>query len=112
PLATAGLRNGGEPVALAVAATPAEARDAAEAVAVRYAERPVVVDAVAALVDGAPRLHAGIAGNRAYDWECGDCEATARALATAAHVKRLPLADNRLVTCVMQPRPALAAWES
>src|SRR5439155_1337473 len=112
PLATAGLRNGGEPVALAVAATPAEARDAAEAVAVRYAERPVVVDAVAALVDGAPRLHAGIAGNRAYDWECGDSEATARALATAAHVTRLTLVDNRLVTCFIEPRAALAEWDA
>ena len=78
----------------------------------RYAERPVVVDAVAALVDGAPRLHAGIAGNRAYDWECGDSEATARALATAAHVTRLTLVDNRLVTCFMEPRAALAEWDA
>src|SRR5438445_9104334 len=109
PLATDRVRHGGEPVAIAVGATPAEARDAAEAVAVRYAERPVVVDAVAALVDGAPRLHAGIAGNRAYDWECGDSEATARALATAAHVTRLTLVDNRLVTCLMEPRAALPA---
>src|SRR3989449_2643592 len=111
PLATDRVRHVGEPVAIAVAATPAEARDAAEAVAVRYAERPVVVDAVAALVDGAPRLHAGIAGNRAYDWECGDSEATARALATAAHVTRLTLVDNRLVTCFMEPRAALAEWD-
>ena len=112
PLATDRVRHVGEPVAIAVAATPAEARDAAEAVAVRYAERPVVVDAVAALVDGAPRLHAGIAGNRAYDWECGDSEATARALATAAHVTRLTLVDNRLVTCFMEPRAALAEWDA
>jgi len=112
PLATDRVRHVGEPVAIAVGATPAEARDAAEAVAVRYAERPVVVDAVAALVDGAPRLHAGIAGNRAYDWECGDSEATARALATAAHVTRLTLVDNRLVTCFMEPRAALAEWDA
>src|SRR5262244_1416103 len=72
PLATDTVRHVGEPVAIVVAATAAGARDAAEAVRVRYAERPAVIDAVAALGDGAPRLHAGVACNRAFDWECGD----------------------------------------
>src|SRR6266851_5153036 len=84
----------------------------AAAVAVRYAARPPVVDAVAALADGAPPLHAGVAGNRCYDWECGDAAATARAIATAAHVTRLTLLDNRLVTCFMEPRAALAEWDA
>ena len=115
PLATDRVRHVGEPVAIAVGATPAEARDAAEAVAVRYAERPVVVDAVAALVDGAPRLHAGIAGNRAYDWECGDSEATARALATAAHVTRAPGATRctpGFRACTSWRPTSRASWAS
>src|SRR5881409_3188515 len=68
------------------------------------AVRPPVVDAVAALAEGAPRLHAGVEENRAYDWECGDGEATARAIAAAAHVTRLTLVDNRLITCFLEPR--------
>src|SRR5881296_741458 len=112
PLATDTVRHVGEPVAIVVAATAAAARDAAEAVRVRYAERPPVVDAVAALAEGAPRLHAGVEENRAYDWECGDGEATARALATAAHVTRLTLVDNRLITCFLEPRAALAEWDA
>jgi carbon-monoxide dehydrogenase large subunit len=106
------VRHVGEPVAIVVATTPEAARDGVEAVAVRYAVRPAVVDAVAALAAGAPQLHDGIARNRVYDWECGDAEATARALAAAAHVARLTVIDNRLVTCFMEPRAALAEWDA
>jgi len=112
PLATDRVRHVGEPVAVVVAATPAAARDGAEAVAVRYAVRPAVVDAVAALAEGAPLLHAGVADNRAYDWECGDPEAATRAIGAAAHVTRLTLVDNRLITCFLEPRAALAEWDA
>ena len=111
-LATDRVRHVGEPVAVVIASTAAAARDGAAAVAVRYAERAAVVDGVAALAEGAPALHAGGARNRAYDWECGDPEATARALAAAAHVTRLTVVDNRLITCFMEPRAALAEWDA
>ncbi|HKQ64844.1 MAG TPA: xanthine dehydrogenase family protein molybdopterin-binding subunit, partial [Methylomirabilota bacterium] len=112
PLAIDRVRHVGEPVAIVIGASAAAARDGAEAVRVRYAEKPAVVDAVAALAPGAPRLHDGVADNRAYDWECGDPEATARAIASAAHVTRLTLVDNRLVTCFLEPRAALAEWDA
>ena len=112
PLATDRVRHVGEPVAIVIGATPAATLDGAQAVAVRYLGRLAVVDAVATLAEGAPSLHAGVARNRAYDWECGDAEATARAIATAAHVTRLALVDNRLVTCFMEPRAALAEWDA
>jgi len=111
-LATDRVRHVGEPIAMVVATTPAQARDGAEAVVVRYAARPAVVDAVAALGDGAPQLHAVATHNRVYDWECGDAAATDRAFASAAHVTRLTLVDNRLITCFMEPRAALAAWDA
>ena len=112
PLAVDRVRHAGEPVALVIAESPAAADDGAAAVAVRYAARPAVVDGVAALGDGAPQLHDGIARNRVYDWECGDAEATDRAITTAAHVSRLRVIDNRLVTCFLEPRSALAAWDA
>src|SRR5262245_35245349 len=71
PLATDRVRHVGEPVAFVVATTPEAAQDGALAVAVDYAPPPFVVDAVAALGAGAPTVHAGVAGNRCYDWECG-----------------------------------------
>src|SRR4029079_8612179 len=68
PLATDRVRHVGEPVAIVIAATPAAAQDGADAVTVDYAVRPLVVDAVAALAEGAPDLHAGVTRNRCYDW--------------------------------------------
>src|SRR6266545_1866589 len=112
PLAPDRVRHVGEPVAIVIGATPAATQDGAQAVAVRYLGRLAVVDTVAALAEGAPSLHAGVARNRAYAWECGDAEATARAIATAAHVTRLALVDNRLVTCFIEPRAALAEWDA
>src|SRR6266581_2213777 len=104
-LATDRVRHVGEPIAMVVATTPAPALDGAEAVVVRYAARPAAADAVAA-------RHAVATRNRVYDWECGDAAATERAFASAAHVARLTLVDNRLITCFMEPRGALAAWDA
>src|SRR5262249_20582350 len=112
PLAVDRVRHVGEPVAIVVGTTGATARDGADAVAVRYAVRPPVVDAVAALADGASQLHDGITKNRVYDWECGDPDAAARAIASAAHVTRLTVVDNRVVTCFLEPRAALAGWDA
>jgi carbon-monoxide dehydrogenase large subunit len=111
-LATARVRHAGEPVAIVVATTAAAAQDGASAVAVRYAGRPAVVDAMSALGPGAPQLHADVAGNRVYDWECGDPIAAAEAIAAAAHVTRMTVVDNRLVTCFLEPRAALAEWDA
>ena len=112
PLPTDRVRRVGEPIAIVIAATPAAAQDGVDAVDADYAVRPLVVDALAALADGAASLHAGIARNRCYDWECGDASAAARAIAAAAHVTRLTLLDNRLVTCFLEPRAALAEWDA
>ena len=90
------VRFAGEPVALVVAESREQARDAAEAVAVDYAELPTVVDIAAALADGAPQLHEPIANNRAFDWQIGDEAATDAALAGAAHRIALTLRNNRL----------------
>jgi carbon-monoxide dehydrogenase large subunit len=111
PLASDRVRYVGEGVAVVLGLTPAIAEDGAAAVTVRYTQRPAVVDGVAALAEGAPQLHPGVARNRVYDWECGDAVATARAISTAAHITRLTVVDNRLVTCFMEPRAALAEWD-
>ena len=112
PLATQRVRYVGEAVAIVLGATPASAHDGAAAVSVHYTPLPAVVHGVAALAEGAPQLHAGVMGNRVYDWECGEPDAVARAIAGAAHVTRLTVVDNRLVTCFMEPRAALAEWDA
>ena len=112
PLLAAGkVRYVGEPVAVVIAETAAQALDGAEAVAVDYQPLPAVTGAVAALAEGAPQLRDEAPGNRIFDWETGDGDAVDASFAAAAHVVRLDLVNNRLVTNYLEPRSAIGAYD-
>jgi carbon-monoxide dehydrogenase large subunit len=111
PLAVDRVRYVGDAVAIVVAETKGQARDAAEAVAVSYKELPAVTDAAEALKSGAPQLHPEAAGNLIFDWELGDGKATDAALASAAHVTKMHILNNRLVPNAMEPRAALGHYD-
>src|SRR6476646_7649469 len=68
-LATAKVRHLGQPVALVVAETLAQAQDAAEAIEIDYEELPAVTDARAAMEKDAPQLFDGIPNNIVFDWD-------------------------------------------
>jgi carbon-monoxide dehydrogenase large subunit len=101
-LAVHKARYVGEPVAMVVADTLEQARNAAEAVAVDYEELQPVVD-MAKAVQG-PALHDEAPDNRCYKWVLGDKAAVDATFAGAAHVTRLDLVNNRLVPNAMEPR--------
>lgn len=111
PLAVDRVRYVGDAVAIVVAETKGQARDAAEAVEVAYEEKPAVTDAVAALKPDAPQLHPEAEGNLIFDWELGDAKATDAAIANAAHVTRMHIVNNRLVPNAMEPRAALGHYD-
>ncbi|MBO6717982.1 MAG: xanthine dehydrogenase family protein molybdopterin-binding subunit [Rhizobiaceae bacterium] len=111
PLAVDRVRYVGDAVAIVVAETKGQARDAAEAVAVSYKEKKAVTDAVAALKSGAPQLHPEAAGNLIYDWEIGDSAAADKAIKAAAHVTTMHIVNNRLVPNAMEPRAALGHYD-
>jgi carbon-monoxide dehydrogenase large subunit len=102
----------GQPVAFVVAETAAQARDAAEAVAIDYAPLPPVTDPEAALSPGAPLLHPGAPGNLAYDWAVGDAAAVDAAFAGAAHVVRVRAVSQRVVVASLEPRAILATYDA
>jgi carbon-monoxide dehydrogenase large subunit len=110
-LAVERVRFVGEPVALVVAETPAQALDAAEKVAVAYGHLPVVAGVAAAMAAGAPLVWPEAAGNIALDWEEGDAAAVEAAFVRAAHVERLQLFDTRLAVAAMEPRAAIASFD-
>ncbi len=87
-LAVGKVRYLGEPVVAVVAETRELARDASELVVVDYEPLEVVVDARAALEDGAPILHEECGGNVSYEglWEWGDVD---KAFAEADHVVKI-----------------------
>jgi len=111
PLAQDTVRYVGDAVAIVVADTKAQARDAAEAVVVEYETLPVVTSAVEALKEGAPQIHPEAKGNLIFDWEIGDAAATDAAIASAAHVTEMTIVNNRLVPNPMEPRAALGVYD-
>ncbi|MCD1643903.1 xanthine dehydrogenase family protein molybdopterin-binding subunit [Aurantimonas coralicida] len=111
-LAVEKVRHVGQAVAVVVAETQMQARDAAEAVMVDYDELPAVVSAVEALKEGAPQLHPEAENNLIFDWELGDKGATDAAFTNAAHVTKLHIVNNRLVPNPMEPRAALGHYDA
>ncbi len=111
PLAFDRVRYVGDAVAIVIADTKGEARDAAEAVEVTYKELKAVVDAVRALEKGAPQLHPEAENNLIFDWEIGDAKATDAAIKAAHHVTRMKIVNNRLVPNAMEPRAALGHYD-
>ncbi len=112
PLATEKVRYVGDAVAVVIADTYANARLAGEAVVIEYDVLPSVIDAVEALKPGAPQLHPEAEGNLIFDWEIGDAGATDAALASAAKVVEMDIVNNRLSPNPMEPRAALANYDS
>ncbi len=105
-LAEGRVRHLGEPVALVLAETLAQARDAAEAIDLDIEELPVKTD----LAPGGPELHEGVPGNLAYDWAYGDAERVAALFEGAAHVVRLEVGDQRVAPVSLEPRGCFAEW--
>jgi carbon-monoxide dehydrogenase large subunit len=105
------VRYVGDPVAIVVAETAAQAKDAAEAVFLDIDPLPAIARASEAAAPGAPQLHDAVPGNVAAEFHYGDADKVAAAFAAAAHVTRLEIPSNRIVVCPMEPRSALAEYD-
>ncbi len=112
PLATDRVRYVGEPIAMVVAETSQQAKDAAEAVFVDIDALPAVTTAGEAAAAGAPQLHDDAPGNVCMDFHYGDTDKVNAAFAGAAHVTRLSLRNNRIVVCAMEPRSAIGEYDA
>ena len=111
-LAHGKVRYVGDHVAVVIADTLAQARDAAEKIVVDYGVLPAAADMAAARKPGAPTIHDVAPDNQVYDWHLGDKAATDAAFAQAKHVTRLDIVNNRLVPNAMEPRAAVGEYDS
>jgi carbon-monoxide dehydrogenase large subunit len=100
----------GDPVAVVVAETLAQARDAAEQVKVDYEVLPAVTDPAKA--QASPQIHDVAPKNTIYQWHLGDAKAADAAIKSAKHVTTLNLVNNRLVPNAMEPRVAIGEYDS
>jgi aerobic carbon-monoxide dehydrogenase large subunit len=106
------VRHVGEAVAMVVAATEAQATDAAEAVVVRYQELPFALHSEAAMAAGAPALWDEAANNICVDTSFGDAAATDAGFARAAHVVSRKFHVGRVTGVPLEPRAALGAYDA
>ena len=102
----------GDAVAFVVADTLDQARDAAEALAIDWDALPHVIGAERALADDAPLVWLDRPGNLAFEVTFGDRAKTEAAFAKAAHVARIKLVNQRLVTNYIDTRGVIAEYES
>jgi len=105
------VRFVGDPIAVVVAETAAQAKDAAEAVEVEIEALPSVTRASEAAKPGAPQLYDDVPGNVALDYLYGDPDKVAEAFSKAAHVTKLNLVNSRVVVSAMEPRAAVASFD-
>ena len=109
PMPVGKVRHVGDIVAMILAETLDQARDAAELLAIDYDELPAVVTVAQALAPDAPLLHDEAPGNLMCRWGRGDAAATDAAFARAAHVCRLAIRSPRQIVHYMETR---AAWST
>ncbi len=109
-LAATTVNHVGDAVAVVIAATVAQGKDAAEKVKVDYEVLAAVVDPAKA--KSGPQIHEIAAKNTIYEWSLGDSKATDTAFANAKHVTKLDIVNNRLAPNAMEPRAALAEYDS
>jgi len=105
------VRHVGDQVALVVAETRAQARDAAEKIEVTYEELPAVLDMTAAAEASSAKVHDDTTGNVCYDWELGDAAGVDAAFQGAAHVTSIDITNNRLIPNAMEPRAAIGDYD-
>lgn len=110
-LAEGKVRHVGDPIAVVIAETKQQARDAAELITIELNDLPATATVTDALKPGAAQIHDNAPGNVCYDWHIGDKEATEAAFAKAARVVKLDLENNRLVPNAMEPRVALGDYD-
>ena len=110
-LAVDRVRHVGDPVAMVIASSLGEAKDAAELIEIDVKDLPTVGNIDRATADAAPLVWDGAPRNIAFHWQVGNAAAVDAAFARAHHVARLDLVNNRMVANAMEPRVAIGEYD-
>ncbi len=110
-LAVGKVRHVGDPIAVVIAETRQQAKDAAELLVIDLEDLPAVAGVRDAIAPGATAVHDDAPGNICYDWHLGDKAMVDAAFASAHKVVRLDLLNNRLIPNAMEPRAAIGDFD-
>ncbi len=111
-LAQGKVRYVGDHVAVIIAETYAQAKDAAEAIVVDYEVLPAVADTATARTAGGEPVHEVASDNTVFEFHLGNKDQTDAAFAKAKHVTTLDIVNNRLVPNAMEPRAAVGDYDA
>lgn len=112
PLAQDRVLCVGAEVAFIVATSAEAAEDAAELIHVDYDPLPVAPTLEAAIAQDAPRVWPEAAGNICFQHCMGDGAATEAAFATAHHITRATIRNQRLAGVPMEPRTCIGSYDT
>ena len=110
-LAEGKVRHTGDPVAVVIAESRTQARDASEGIIIDYDALDAVVDMQQAVMEGTTSVHDDVGTNVCFDWALGDKDAVDEAFANADHVASLDLVNNRLIANAIEPRCAIGDYD-
>ncbi|MDM7946401.1 MAG: xanthine dehydrogenase family protein molybdopterin-binding subunit [Oceanibaculum nanhaiense] len=111
PLVVDRVRHVGDQVAVVIAESRSQAKDAAELIEVDYEPLSAIANPKKALDPNAPQVWDEAPGNLCYDWVIGDEAEIDAALKSAHHVTKIELVNNRLVPNAMEPRAAVGEYD-
>ncbi len=109
-LAQGKVRYVGDHVAIVIAETLNQAKDAAELIEVDYEVLPAIVNVADARKAPGTPVHDIAPDNTCYVWALGDKGAVDQAFAQAAHVTKIEFINNRLIPNAIEPRAAVASY--
>ena len=107
-LAKERVRFVGEPVALVIANTIQNAKDAAELIEVDYDDLPVSTE----LKKSKYTIHPEAPENVAFEWHLGDKNKTDGIFEKADKIVSMEVSNNRVIVNSMEPRGCYANWEN
>ncbi len=111
PVVVDRIRRVGEIIAVVIAQTEAQARDAAERVELDCNILESVTDGVSALVDGRPQLWPDVPNNLSVDDVKGDKAACDKIFSSAQHIVSFETFNQRVTGVPMEPRAALGSYD-
>jgi carbon-monoxide dehydrogenase large subunit len=110
-LAVDKVRHVGDPIAIVIAETEFQARDASELVDIDYGVLTPVVSTAKAAQAGSSKIHEEAIDNVCFDWEIGSKSAVDSAFSRAHHSISMDIVNTRIIANPMEPRSALAEYE-
>jgi len=111
PLARDRVRYLGEPVALVVADTLANAQIAAEQVSIDYEQLATLTQYDQLLNTANESIWPDAGGNRSIDWRTGDQAEVDAAFSDAATISQIDVVNNRIAPNFQEPRSAIANYD-